>query len=467
MSSRRSISCAGGFQRTLCVAFVALVVFTSCTRPRAAPPDIVVIVVDTLRADRLGAYGNARGLTPFLDQFARRATRFTNAYAASSWTVPSVASLFTARYPSQHLVNTFDTKLVDSEVTLAERLTAQGYATGGVTANLRLTAPLGFGQGFAYWQPLLGSVGSPSKARGRLVRARALAWLDGDGKPPPRPRFLYLQFMEPHPPFEPPAALRARFAPDPHGIDAAEANRQVLSGDFTDVDEAQVRYLAQLYDAEVAAVDAELRTLFDALQARGALDNAVVVITADHGEEFREHGGLAHGLTLYNEVVHVPLLIAGPGIAAGRVIDMPVSLVDVAPTLLAIAGAAPEPRFEGRSLLPWLRADGAAAPQSSDVLLQLLPDGSLVDLHRHRAGLVRQSAKVLVPLSGDLQHYDLATDPGEQQPNSDAARTSAAGLGDALQAATQRLAAHAQDAPARAPVDAATRERLRALGYQH
>lgn len=375
--------------------------------------NIVVVVVDTLRADRVGAATAHGSLTPFLDDLGRRGVRFTHAYSTSSWTNPSVASLFTSRYPSQHLVHGFDSTLAADEVTLAKRLHAAGWLTAGFSANPQLQAQHGYGQGFDAWQTF------PSfKLPGPELRAACLQWIDahwrrGSGGP----LFLYLQYMEPHAPYEPPAPFRAQVAPGMSDETMRRANDLLVGFLWADLTAADVAVLSSLYDGEVAAVDAELRTLFRELEARGVLDGALILVTADHGEEFREHALLTHGFTLYNQAIHVPLVVVGTPFPPGVAVDSNVSLLDVGPTLLGLAAEPAEPRFEGRSLVPVLY--GLAPPR--DVLAELLASQTL-DFRRHAAALVREDIKLLVSPSSrpEFQQdtvFDLATDPLEAHPD--------------------------------------------------
>jgi arylsulfatase A-like enzyme len=437
----------------------------ACRSAAPKPANVLMIVVDTLRADRLGSYGYGKGLTPVLDRFADRGVRFEHAYASSSWTMPSVASILTSRLPSQHKISDFDSKLADSEVTIAESLTAAGFKTAGFTANWRLTQELGYGQGFSTWRGFLKSPGSEIKARGEILRTAALSWVDADkdgGAAPPR--FLYLQYMEPHVPLQAPAPLLARFAP---GVSAEDMTRLNDWARRFIVDPAALKpnditSLTGMYDAEVAAVDEELGRLFDALEQRGVLEHTVVIVTADHGEEFLEHGTFGHGNNLFNTTVHVPLIIAGPGIPAGRVVTENVSLIDLAPTVLDLLGLKPESRFEGRSLAPLLRAAAPAASAPADIVLQLPRKNLDIDLRLHRDGLVRGAQKVLVDPAGSNALFDLAADPGEDHPQEPPA-------GDALQAALDAanvaLASRQQPEAQKVVVDEATKEKLRALGY--
>jgi arylsulfatase A-like enzyme len=446
---------------------LALAALVACGgAPRA--PDIVLVLVDTLRADRLGCYGNEAGLTPFLDSFANSGVRFANAYAASAWTNPSVAALFTSRFPSQTHITGFDSALAPDEETLAERLADVGYRGVGEVANLRLTTKLGFSQGFARWKTF-----GDGKPRADYVvddlrtyldrRRRWLPW----GRWRRAPLFLYLHFMEPHGPYDPPDAIRQTVA---GGVDAdrvADVNRRFLDYDWQSLGPEDVGLLGALYDGEVRAVDQALERLFEVLETRGVLDHAIVVVTADHGEEFREHGLLGHGTSLFEEQIRVPLLVRAPGWPNGAVVETPVSLVDVAPTLLTLAGAAPEPRFEGRSLAS-LVVNRGLATSSSDVLAELTSDGTVEDRawRRHRAALIQGRSKLLVPSAAGSAPllFDLARDPGERTPL-EGPMTSA--LAATLAAREAALAGSARAEATRVPLDEVTRARLRALGYAH
>jgi arylsulfatase A-like enzyme len=432
---------------------------------RQAPPNIVLIVIDTLRADRVGVYGNGSGLTPFIDRLAARGTVFTNAYAPSSWTCPSVASLFTSRYPSQHRVSAFESVLPSSELSFAEPLQASGYTTAGFSANFRLLAKLGYAQGFAYWNAEFRPGG---KIRGDYLRGEVRKWLARERR---APSLLFLQYMEPHAPYEPPDPYRARF----QVAGDAEAGRAVNQRLAEEVEptEADVRLLLSLYDGEVASLDAELERLFAMLEQEGLLSNAVVVITADHGEEFHEHGLMGHGASLYNQAVRIPLIIVAPGYDAGRVVDENVSLLDVGPTLLELVGLPPEGRFEGRSLVPLLRAPSrlaalfGAEEEPPDVIVELPRQASKFDLRRHTSGIIRRSIKVLTAPAGTVTAYDLATDPLERAPNPPGLEEARAALAGELDRVSSALAEKANQVAQRQPLDDATRRRLRALGYAH
>jgi len=451
-----------------CVAILALFPLlgvTACSRPA---PDVIVILVDTLRADRVGR----PRLTPFLDSLAATGVTFSNAYSSTSWTNPAVASLFTSRYPSQHHVSTNESVLSADEVTLAQRLHAHGYRALGVVANLRLLERFGFSRGFDIWVNRMGPASEASKVSAKRVAKDTFTLYDRWFVPPwfsrwvqgRRPILLYLHFIEPHAPYNPPAHVRARIAgPPPPGVDDAVANAKVVDLQrWDELSSQEVARLEALYDAEVADLDGRLSRLFDGLRSRGLLDHAIVVFTADHGEEFREHGGLQHGNTLYQESVRIPLFVVGAGIPAGRVVTDRVSIVDVAPTVLDLAGLPPEPRFEGHSLIAHF-----AGARSADIVLQLPPNGQKVDVRRHAAALVHDDAKLLVPPKDSGRSpelYDLAADPYETRSDPPSIAAQAPTLESLLATRDANLATRAGTAE-RGTLSEAERARLRALGY--
>jgi arylsulfatase A-like enzyme len=463
----------GGLARALLILLLATV---GCHR--APPhPNIVVVVVDTLRADRLGCYGNARKLTPFIDELAARGTVFRNAHAASSWTIPSVASILTSRYPLEHGMDAHDFVLPDAQTTFAEVLHPGGYWASGYSANPGLTIERGFAQGFLRWN---------AARRGRdKVRAEALLPLVGRragiscGTAGLPPCLFYFQFMEPHGPYEPPDMPEARSEAAKHAFD------KVRNLTWNELDDGEVELLSNLYDGEVAAADVAVKALFDELAARRVSNDAVIVFTADHGEEFKEHGGMAHGSALFEETVHVPLIVIAPGYESGRVVDENVSLIDVAPTIAELAGEATPPSFEGRSLVPllhrrsWLppvferlggraraaHAGEADANRSPDVVLELPKASDSLDLRRHQSAIIRGHLKLVVDAQGGSALYDLESDPGENAPDPPALADVKRNLDETLQRLTSLHAERAATAPSRAPLDAATKENLRELGY--
>ena len=451
--------------------------------PPATRPNVLLVVIDTLRADRLGVYGNTRGLTPFLDALAARGYVVRRARAQAPWTNPSVASILTSRYQSQHGVVDYRSVLPAAELTLAEVLKADGYATAAFSSNGLIGESLGFGQGFDRFEAHLLVTGDDPTylripVRADRIGAEALAWLDGvrrDG-PAKAPIFLYLQLMEPHSPYAPPPALLERVRGSAPPVDLRRASEAMYIDTGTPVGAVELDEIRDAYDASVLAVDEALSAFFAALEARGFFENAIVVVTADHGEEFQEHGGRGHGKTLFDEAIHVPLLVLATGRAGSGVVERLVSSVDVAPTILELAGLPVPSRFAGVSFAAdmnagmWSRlrralgrlAGRGPAPASYSELLAPPGEESARGTGHERA-LVLDDLKLVRWRDGEQRFYDLEVDPGEQEPNivedPDRAR---------LEGRLAEVQAHAERDPSPAEVqmpDARTREALEALGY--
>lgn len=328
----------------------------------ATQPNVILIILDTLRADALGSYGAGPEASPTLDALARDAVRFENAYSQASWTRPSIATILTSLYPSEHGLRHKMDALPDRVTTLAEALHANGYYTAGFVSNINVAPVFNFQQGFdeyTYLAPdfYFWATDSATQlaiykglrlARERFLRDRiyfynyyqdaavvtgaVTKWLQ---RTPSQPFFLLIHFMDPHDPyFEHPYDGRgvARVSnPDP------PASRK---------DE-----LHQLYSGDVAYLDSYLAGLLSQLKSTGTYDHSIIAVTADHGEEFQEHGGWWHGTTLYQEQVHVPLIVKRAHEAqAGQVDSGFARSLDIAPTLMAAAGLRIPTEFVGRDL---------------------------------------------------------------------------------------------------------------------
>jgi arylsulfatase A-like enzyme len=463
-------------------ALGALAVVGSLAACRGPEPlDVVIVVIDTLRADRLGAYGNPDGLTPNLDGLAARGVVFEHAYAQSSWTNPSVASLLTSRYQSQHGVTNVLTILQASESTLSEVFWLNGYATGGFSANAGISSERGFSQGYHVWVTYPPeSVGEGAfdvvPVRAPVVNQGALEWLDQ--QPRGKPVFLWLQYMEPHFPYvlpEPPAALDGAPCPDP-------VKEKLNDPDGPPPPPGVMRGVGLCYDASVQAADAAVGALLEELRRRGRLERTVVAVTSDHGEEILEHGRVGHGFTLYEEVIRVPLIVSVPWLTARHDVRQVVRLIDLAPTLLELAHIAPPKTFEGRSFAAvfapptdaWtalrarLRPAPAPPPPPADgALSELLSAASGKHPRRgqHLMSLVGDRSKVIVAEGkGAHDFYDLVADPTEQGTGValDAARRAAL---DRALAATLARASQNPSKPVERTLDAETRRQLEMLGY--
>ncbi len=467
------------FPFLIALALLACNVLSACNPPPPPAPNVLLIVVDTLRADRLGCYGYHRNLTPFVDSLAARGVRFENAYAPSSWTGPSVASLFTSRYPSEHGVTSFLSVLRGPLVTLAEVLQANGFATAAVTANPFVNLRRGFAQGFDAFEALPRTGKNPDTAPAApasAVNRLALEWLDSPAAGESSRFFLYLQYMEPHSPHVPPAALLEEILAGEPQPDIRRANTNVAPG--VEVPPDIVRDLRNLYDVDVAWFDRQLRDFFTDLDRRGFLDDTLVVLTADHGEGLADHGHIGHGISLFNEEIRVPLIVVPPGGREPAVVAEPVSLVDIAPTVSELANLRVPGNFRGHSLRHHLGDGGNVAlrlgrtlqrwlsDRSTDVVSELpvLPFGDRARRVPHLTTVIDGPHKLIADNANERAYYDLDRDPAESDPD---------GLSSAERALLEqklvRFRARVSDetdAPgATHELDAATLESMRALGY--
>lgn len=443
-------------------------------------PNVLFILVDTLRRDHLGLHGGGDDISPFIDSLAEKATVFDRAYAQSPWTSPSIATIFTSRYQAQHRVISFGSTLEKDEVVLAEVLREHGWATGAIIANTLISKWTGFGQGFEEFSSFLGGnvvapVGAPPpvKQGAGEVNRLALEWIDrrkGDS----RPAFLYLHYMDVHTPYVAPEDLLARVVGAGPRPDVASINDLVIQKPDK-LSEEEVAAARLLYRVAVMDFDRQLRSLFEALEQRGFLDNALVVLTADHGEEFFEHGWYGHATSLYEPVVRVPLLLLEPGQSTRRDVAQNVELLDLAPTILDLVGVPAPPSFQGRSLANaddsspgvlgrWLAAAGSLfRAQERPVATELIRAEGALRTTPHERAVVLGNRKLIVGTDRELEYYDLEADPGESNPIRERDHIPAV-LPDASRDFVRRAGAPVE--PLQAPaLNAETKEKMRALGY--
>lgn len=401
--------------------------------PGVAPPsaavtsaarNIVLVTIDTLRADRVGAYGLASARTPVIDRLARAGARFSHAYATAPITLTSHASLLSGRYPAGHGARHNGMPVADGVPTLATALKTAGFATGAFVSAFPLDRRFGLARAFDDYDDALGrgQDGRPRNERaGADTVGRAIAWLDAHRA---QRFFLWLHLFEPHAPYG--------------TVPAAAAEPTATSSAL------------QRYDDEVAAADRETGRLLAALGEAAAV--TLVIVAADHGEAFGEHGEIGHSIFVYDTTLQVPLIISGPGVAAGRVVEANVSLVDVAPTTLALLGAGTLDA-DGVSLAPLL--SGAALPDRAIYAESFAP---LFDFGWSPLRTVRDHGWKFVSAPRP-ELFDLAADPGERHNVADK---------DPQRLARMRARVEALGGldPTAAPhTDQEARRRLDALGY--
>lgn len=394
-------------------------------------PSVLLIVLDTVRADRLSLYGYSRATTPFLAKLGQQSAVFTQAVSTSSWTLPAHASLFTGLHP--HLHGAADRPLDSQNSTLAETFAAHGYRTAGFTANTIMTQrSTGLARGFHHYDdlfanltdaasrttfgrrlirfaPRLGYYDWPGRKSAAAINSSLLEWLDARGAD--RPFFVFLNYFDAHGPYLPPREYAARFSPQP---DALVTRRPYDGWTYAGepVDPAVRQMESDAYDASLAYLDAQLQQLFEDLRARGRLDNTIVVITSDHGESILEHGAFGHSMNLYRESLHIPLLFHWPGKVPAGIRDPRLTdLTAVPATLLDLAGiAAPWP---SATLAPFQQEPpGAGRPLSE---LARNPD-SPKHWRNHDGwikSLITDRWHLILHQSGRAELFDWQADPLE------------------------------------------------------
>ncbi len=400
----------------LLVLLVAQVLLPACRgRFDQAHEDVILIVVDTLRADHLGVYGSGRSTSPRIDALARRATVFDAAWSAAPWTLPSMMSIMTSRWPSSHRVENDGLKLGQDVPTLGETMQRAGYSTGAFVSNVYVSAPFGFNRGFDTFEDFgVTEPGYRPEARMEPTADRvtdaAVAWL---GRQEHKPVFLFVHYFDPHWPYEPPERFRALYPDDYHGpLDADYDSISKFQDPRRPLPDGYRRFLIDRYDGEIRFVDEQIGRLLDGLAAAGRGSRAWIVFTADHGEEFKDHGSIGHGRRLYEEVVRVPLVVgraAPPAAPPAARIALPVSGIDLFPTIAELAGAVPPPGLQGTSLASLLR--GAPAAPASDRPLVC----ETIRLNAHLKAIRRGPLKLIQSMDENhTELYDLAADPGER-----------------------------------------------------
>ena len=331
----------------------ALLVAVSCSREVPPPRNLLLITLDTLRADHLGAYGYDRPTSPHLDAFAARSTLFEDALCNVPTTLPSHVSFFTGLPPALHGARRNGVEPDRDLVTLFDRLEARGFRTAAVVSSdvlgPRFSEPLGPGE------VLRPGTTTEFQVPAEQVNAEALRWLDAHAG---EPFALWLHYYDPHEPYDPPRFFRERFArpyagplPRTLDVDTLVALNDDPGPGLTAEDR---RHIIDLYDAEVAYLDHQLGALFAALEGRGLLDATAVVLVGDHGQALGEHGFWGHGLRLLESVVRIPYVIRLPGQDEGRRVAAPVDSLDLLPTLVELFRLEPVEGLPGRSLVPAL-----------------------------------------------------------------------------------------------------------------
>lgn len=442
----------------------------------AEGPPILLLTIDTLRADAWGPE-----TAPALSALASESVVFTHARSSGPWTAPGFAGMLSGTAPWVHGALWLGTTAAPELPFLAERLRDAGYPTTAIGSNYILSswgARGRFDQGFDEFRffpftqlPMTRSLERLRDARPEWagldattdeLAEQAIDWLDAQG---PSPFFLWLHFYDPHAPYEPPPDFYPPGEPHPEvgAIGSQELLDDLLSGEKA-LSPKGAAWLRSLYEGELRLVDDRIGQVLDALRRSGRFDETLIVVASDHGEEFFEHGGTAHGWTLYEEQLRVPLLIKPPGSQSTRRVEAPVGTIDVAPTVLEIASVPYNPAdFQGRSLTCWWAEEPCEIPPKPHFATGLIGE------RQQRAVLFDGLKLIDDPVWKRAELFDLALDPGET-------RNLAAERPEDVARGRQLLDQHAAESAElrrrlglgdgrQAGFDDAARDRLRSLGY--
>jgi arylsulfatase A-like enzyme len=464
----------------------------AAARPDDRRPNIVLITLDTVRADHLSVYGYSRETSPFLKRWvANGATLYMRSVATSNWTLPTHASIFTGRSPMVHggrwsRERPFPVAISERTPMLTELLAQAGYRTAGFAANSgNLTKRFGFDRGFSEYDasPLtnllargqreyllrervrrtIATLVEPTRewalfASADTIERKACVFLrSAAGRS--QPFFLFLNFMDAHSPYVPPLKFTTRFPGKKPGYRWGSF-RPTLDDRGrvgSPLSQEETLHLTSQYDGAIAYLDDRLRYLVELLQALGVYDNSLIIITADHGEGFGEHGYWGHGRSLYQELLHVPLVVKYPHEREGGTVDSLVSSLDLLPTVLDVIGEPAPPGIEGQSLRGTLDASRWVAAEASDLKTKGGGPGTEPD----EVALFSGSLKKIWKLSGSVETYDLSVNPGE---------TKSRDLGPSLEGdwkvELRRYLGRGVGIPPSSPVtDPGVVRRLRSLGY--
>lgn len=438
-------------------------------------PDVILISVDCLRADHVGAYGHTRPTTPRLDRFAAGALLFESATSTAPWTIPSHYSMLTGLPPSFHGVTGHQNRfwggrgrtLSPAVPYLPQLLAEAGYETSAVVSASPLAPAFGFHRGFAAYRELGPNAGAVVDA--------GLETLD---RSPERNHFLFLHLSDPHAPYLPKVDFKEyseRFVEKlgPRPADISDAIGLVGGEGRPPRDRQESEDVELLYDAAVAYADHHIGRLLDELRDRGLYERSLIIVTADHGEAFYEHGWWQHSRTLYEEMIRVPLIVSWPGRSPSGRVEEPVSIVDVFPTVLAAAGVSAPPS-EGADLRAFAREGSGTVERTSVAEVTLRAPGLMKTI----VSLRRRGLKYIATMPGDFDEvtgkeflteelYDLAADPGEQRNLSDVRPADVEAYRRELAAFVQKSRGVRMARGVGEPVllDAETQSQLRALGY--
>lgn len=449
------------------ITLIVAVAAAGCADP-PPPPNIVLVTVDALRADHLTQYGYSRDTSGGIDEFVASSATFLDCSASAPWTNPSVATLFTGLHTARHRTNDFGAVLPDELTTVAEALRDGGWVTAAISFNPGVRSELNFNQGFTHFDEYVGKAGAYPHMEEMIGRVGT--WLEDR---PPGPFFLYLQPMNVHGPYRVPPNARSRLLGRPPGKEFkyyGEPMQGILRRAELElreqIPEAYLQSLTDKYDTAVRYSTDQLAELFSLLALHDLYDDALIIVTADHGEELFDHGGFSHGFSLHRELMHVPLFIKLPGQSSAVEVQRRVGLTDIMPTVLDVAGVTADLDLDGRSLVRLAKSgDVEPAALESRRLSQTSWEGRCVARGMTDGDYrLLEIARNYERLTDVVRLYDVSSDPGERRDLAADLPEVAHGLLEELRHRFDELAQGAGPQPVNRK-EQLDQERLRALGY--
>ncbi len=382
--------------------------------------NVLLIGVETLRADHVSYLGYLRNTTPTLDKLARKGVAFSRAMAASSWTLPAVTSVFTSLYPGVHKTTRTQRRVPENITTITEILKENGYSTAAFVSNPTLDGSCGLSKRFRLYDDFsvrldtslnlfennpLDSQGNYNSMTSEPVNRSAISWLKKNHQ---KPFFMFVFYYDPHYDYVPPAPFDTTFDPDYKGqIDGSGIIREPRKS--TRPAQRDLDHIIALYDGEILYTDGYIAELLEKFKEFGILDDTLVVIFGDHGDEFYERGSTGHGHSLYKELIHIPLILSWPtAMPKNKQIDAIVSQVDIMPTILDYLGIEYDGFMQGGSLRPLIES------QKEKLHDTVYAEVSFYN-NNHFAAAISKDNKFIFDLNtGDKQLFDLNEDPNEQ-----------------------------------------------------
>ncbi|MEK6775293.1 MAG: sulfatase [bacterium] len=419
------------------------------------PENLIIVLVDALRPDHLGVYGYKRNTSPHINEFASTAMVLDNAISQSGWTAPAIAAMFTSNYPAM----SSNMGIKEGDRTLAQRLRENNFQTGAFVTNPLLKRSLGYDKGFDSYNLLLNEDARPKWLRAPLLVDAALQWVGARNRN--KPFFLYLHFMDVHDPYWPPPPYNREYGKKyegpVNGIMVTYMQRMkerkplYLSGEDLD-------HLIDLYDGGIAYFDEQFGRLIQGLKTAGVFQNSIIVFTADHGDEFMEHGGVTHGQSVFDELIHVPLIVSGGVKRSGSRYSGLVEMIDLAPTLMEMLDIPFDYKVTGKSFLKQLNGKRPIKEIAFSEINRV--QGYMTGRWFVSARTKSEKAIYNVRTNSYL-YFNLLTDPAEAHPLSREQFQEAGRLEKVLQKWRKQYGSKEE----RADYDTDTMNTLRSLGY--